>query len=131
VVAGEVKNLANQTAKATDEITSRISAIQEQTRVAVTAFERVRGGISSVNSIATGIAAAIEEQSAVTNEINRNVTGVSDDMRQVSTSIAEVTMASLRSGAGAIEVLWQADSLQSASGSLDEQTQSFLRMIRN
>ncbi|KIL98567.1 Methyl-accepting chemotaxis protein [Paramagnetospirillum magnetotacticum MS-1] len=130
VVAGEVKHLANQTAKATEEIASRIAGIQEQTRVAVTAFERVRGGILSVNNISTGIAAAIEEQSAVTAEITRNVTGVADDMVHVSSAISEVTLGSLKTGAGAIEVLWSADSLQDASETLDRQTQSFLAMVR-
>jgi methyl-accepting chemotaxis protein len=131
VVAGEVKGLANQTAKATDEIATAIGRVQEQAKVAVSAFDRVRGGIASVNQIAASIAAAIEEQSAVTDEISRNVTGISDEVGLVSSSITEVTLGSLKAGAGAIEILWSADALRQASGNLAQQTESFLRMIKS
>ena len=73
VVASEVKNLANQTAKATDEIDAQISGIQTATSVAVSAIEKITKTISEIDEVAAGIASAVEQQGAATQEIARNV----------------------------------------------------------
>jgi methyl-accepting chemotaxis protein len=130
VVANEVKTLANQTAKATEEITGRIARIREQTQNTVDAFEQVRIGINSINEVSASIASAVEEQSAATSEINRNVTGVSDDVLGVSSAIGEVSIGAVRSGAAAITILWSADQLKAASRDLDHHTAAFLGTVR-
>ena len=73
VVANEVKELAKETAKATEDISRKIDAIQGDTAEAVKAIKEIRGIIGQVNDIATTIASAVEEQTATTNEIGRNV----------------------------------------------------------
>ncbi|NYZ23126.1 methyl-accepting chemotaxis protein [Azospirillum oleiclasticum] len=130
VVASEVKALSNQTAQATEQITAQIAAIQAETGHAVDSFGRVRQVITSVNGISSSIAAAIEEQTAVTGEMTRSVAGVSSDMARVNGSIGEVTMNAIRSGAGAIDVMWSAESLKEASDRLDRAASSFLSRIR-
>src|SRR6266403_1363519 len=99
VVASEVKNLANQTAKATDEITGQISAMQGATGEAVVAIQSIGGTISSINEIATTIAAAVEEQGAATQEIARNVQGAAEGTHQVSANIVGVNQAAAETGA--------------------------------
>lgn len=91
VVASEVKNLANQTAKATDEISEQIKAIQDATQDSVQAIQGIGKTINEINEIATVISAAIEEQSAATQEVATNIT--------------EVTTASAEAGQAAGEVL--------------------------
>src|SRR5205807_7352534 len=73
VVAAEVKSLASQTAKATQDIASRIQSIQGATADAVKAIESITGTIGRINEITTSVASAVEEQGAATNEISRNV----------------------------------------------------------
>src|SRR3546814_392092 len=86
VVAAEVKNLANETAKATDEITGQISGIQQATREAVAAIQSIGQTIGQINEIATTIASAVEEQGAATQEIARNVQQASAGTSEVSRS---------------------------------------------
>jgi methyl-accepting chemotaxis protein len=93
VVAGEVKELAKQTAKATEEISRKISAIQEDTKSAVAAIETVSGVIHEINNISATIATSVEEQSATTNEMTRNVNEAASGARDISVSIEEVAHA--------------------------------------
>ncbi|WP_081944311.1 HAMP domain-containing methyl-accepting chemotaxis protein [Thalassospira australica] len=90
VVAAEVKNLANQTEKATEEISGQISGIQKATGESVNAIGDIGRIIENINEIATTISAAVEEQGAATDEITRNVRGAADRTRSVSSSITEV-----------------------------------------
>ena len=90
VVAAEVKNLANQTEKATEEIAGQISGIQKATGESVTAIEDIGRIIENINEIATTISAAVEEQGAATDEITRNVRSAADRTRTVSSSINDV-----------------------------------------
>ncbi|AUG52468.1 chemotaxis protein [Thalassospira marina] len=105
VVAAEVKNLANQTEKATDEIAGQISGIQKSTGESVSAIEMIGAIIESINEIATTISAAVEEQGAATNEITRNVRNAAERTRMVSTSISDVADETGKTGELSGEVL--------------------------
>jgi methyl-accepting chemotaxis protein len=104
VVASEVKNLANQTARSTDEITRHIGDIQSATRETVRGMGEVSETVRSINEIAGSIAAAVEQQNAATLEIARNVSETADAAREVSTRIAQVSEEATRAGAQAERV---------------------------
>lgn len=119
VVASEVKGLANQTAKATDDIRHQVSSMQEVTGAAVSAIKTITDTITEVSSIATAIAAAVEEQSAATQEITRSVQEVAAGTREVSGNMSKVATASDEStqlasnvNAGALEVSEEVGRLQ-------------------
>ncbi|MCD1595516.1 methyl-accepting chemotaxis protein, partial [Thalassospira xiamenensis] len=105
VVAAEVKNLANQTEKATEEIAGQISGIQKATGESVTAIEDIGRIIENINEIATTISAAVEEQGAATDEITRNVRSAADRTRTVSSSINDVASETGKTGQLSGEVL--------------------------
>jgi ABC-type transporter Mla subunit MlaD len=105
VVASEVKNLASQTAKATEEITAQISAIQSATEETVTVIRGIGVTISEINEISTVIATAVEQQGAATQEIARNVQQAAAGTQAVSNNIQEVTRAASEAGSAAGEVL--------------------------
>jgi len=105
VVAAEVKNLANQTEKATEEIAGQISGIQKATGESVTAIEDIGRIIENINEIATTISAAVEEQGAATDEITRNVRSAADRTRTVSASINDVASETGKTGQLSGEVL--------------------------
>jgi methyl-accepting chemotaxis protein len=91
VVAAEVKSLANQTAKATEDISAQISAVQNVTRDAVEAIKRIGGTIDEVSSVATSIASSGEQQGAATQEITRSTQQAAQRTREVSENISGVT----------------------------------------
>src|SRR6185312_2652981 len=93
VVANEVKELAKQTAKATEDISHKITTIQVDTKGAVAAIETVSGVIHQINSISATIAAAVEEQSATTQEMTRNSSEAASGAGEISVSIGGVTQA--------------------------------------
>jgi len=130
VVAGEVKNLASQTAKATEEITSQITQIQGATRDAVEAIGAISRTIDEISQIATSIAAAVEEQSAATREIARNGQLAADGMQEVSATIADVSQAASETGDAAGGVLGSASQLAGLSKTLRGEVDEFLREIR-
>jgi len=103
VVANEVKELAKQTAKATEEISRKITGIQEDTKGAVDAIGTISGVISQVNEISSTIAAAVEEQSATTNEMSRNVTEAAKGSEQISQSITGMAQAAQQTSSSAHE----------------------------
>jgi methyl-accepting chemotaxis protein len=98
VVASEVKNLANQTARSTEEITRHITDIQTATKETVRGMDEVSETVRSISEIAGSIAAAVEEQNAATSEIARNVSETAGAAREVSTRIGEVSGEAARSG---------------------------------
>jgi len=104
VVAGEVKNLAGQTGRSTEEITKLIQEIRDGTEKAVGAVEEISGIIGEVDQVSSSVAAAMEEQSAATREIARNVVETSEAAREVSTRIADVSTEADNTGAQAAEV---------------------------
>ena len=130
VVASEVKNLAAQTARATEEITQQIAAIQSATGAAVGAIKGIGQTIGEINEIATAIAAAVEQQSAATEEISRNVTHAAEGTEQVAQKIGAVTLAAGETGSAAGQVLSAADELSRQSDTLERKVEDFLTQIR-
>ncbi|MBI1347734.1 PAS domain S-box protein [bacterium] len=131
VVANEVKELARQTAKATEEISQKISAIQSSTGVAITAIGTISESIRKINEISTTIASAVEEQTAATNEISRNVSEAARGTAEVSSNIAGVSQAADEGGRGASDILVAAEGLAQESVRLDQVTNDFLKRMRS
>lgn len=130
VVASEVKNLATQTAKATEEISSQISGIQGATQEAVGAIESIGGTINQMNEIASTIAAAVEEQGAATQEIARNVEQAAAGTGEVSANITGVNQAADETGKSAEEMLSAATELSQQAEILRGEVDKFLVNIR-
>ena len=130
VVASEVKQLATQTARATDQITAQVQAIQSATGAAAEAIIEITKTINRVNEISTVIAAAIEEQSAATQEISRNIQQASAGTSEVAANIVGVSEAAHQTGESATQVLGSASSLSQSSGQLRAEVGAFLRKIR-
>ncbi|WP_316980308.1 methyl-accepting chemotaxis protein [Shumkonia mesophila] len=130
VVASEVKNLANQTAKATDEIGAQITGIQSATREAVAAIEEITRTISKINEVNSGVASAVEEQGAATQEIARNVEQASAGTQEVSSNIAGVSAAANETGAAAGQINRAAGELSRQSETLRAEVDKFLANVR-
>jgi methyl-accepting chemotaxis protein len=130
VVASEVKSLANQTAKATEEIGQQIAGIQGATKESVEAIKVIGKTIAEVNEIATTIASAVEEQGAATQEIARNVQQAAKGTQEVSSNIAGVTQAAGETGAAASQVLGASKELAQQSEVLRQQVDTFLARVR-
>jgi methyl-accepting chemotaxis protein len=131
VVANEVKNLANQTARATKDIGAQVSSVQNETRRTVTAIESIGVVIDKVRDISTTIAAAVEEQGAATQEIARNVQEAAQGTRDMSATIIQVTETVDRTGLAAGEVQTSADAMAEASGRLRQEVAGFLTSVRS
>ena len=129
MVAGEVKQLADQTASATEGIARQIKAIQTEADQAVSAIGRVKQSIHAISDNTTGIAAAVEQQRASTDEISRALTSLNDRMATVTEQIKEVTGRTILSSAGSIQVLWTAQTLSETSGGLTSDADEFLAKI--
>ncbi|HWA45806.1 MAG TPA: methyl-accepting chemotaxis protein [Hypericibacter adhaerens] len=130
VVASEVKSLANQTAKATEEIAGQIQAMQNATAGSVNAIEGIGGTISKISEIATVIASAVEEQGAATQEIARNVQQAAAGTSEVSSNIGGVTQAASQTGAASAQVLSTAGELAKQAEVLRGEVDGFLNKIR-
>jgi methyl-accepting chemotaxis protein len=126
VVAAEVKNLANQTAKATEEIGGQIGGIQASTKDAVGAIGEIGRIIGEINQTSSAIAAAVEEQGAATQEIARNVEQASKGTGEVATNVVEVTKAANETGQAAAQVLEAAGELSKQSEGLGKSIDDFL-----
>ncbi len=120
VVANEVKELARETAVATDNIGKRIQAIQESTRGAVETIERIRGVILKISGIQGVIATSVEEQAATTHEIDRNVTEAARGGAEIARSIGGVAEAARMTAAGVQETRRAAEELAQMAGGLQE-----------
>ncbi|TXM72404.1 HAMP domain-containing protein [Methylobacterium sp. WL69] len=130
VVAAEVKELANQTARATDEITGQIGRIQTSTGQAVTAIGGITTRIREISAVATSIAAAVEEQGAATQEIVRNVSEAATGTGEVTRNVIGVATAAEETGAAAAQVLSSASELSRQSEALRAQVSRFLASVR-
>ncbi len=130
VVASEVKSLANQTAKATEEISAQITGMQGDTDAVVEAIDKIGGMIKELNGTSSSIAAAVEEQHSATQEIARNTLQAADGTREVSSNITAVSSAVQETGQAASEVLTASSQLASESERLRENVADFLQSVR-
>ncbi|HXI08118.1 MAG TPA: methyl-accepting chemotaxis protein [Bradyrhizobium sp.] len=130
VVASEVKALAEQTAKATGEISQQISGMQAETEQSVAAIKEIGGTIARMSEIASTIASAVEEQGAATQEISRNVQQAAQGTMQVSASISEVQQGATETGSASAQVLSAAQSLSTDSNRLKAAVDRFLSTVR-
>ncbi|PIW26489.1 MAG: methyl-accepting chemotaxis protein [Rhodospirillales bacterium CG15_BIG_FIL_POST_REV_8_21_14_020_66_15] len=130
VVASEVKNLANQTARATDEIASQIADIQSATMESAQAISGISETIHRISEIAAAISAAVEEQGAATSEIARNVEQAATGTQEVSENISGVTSSVGETESAADQVNEAAGSLGTQSTLLKEEVARFLEQVR-
>lgn len=130
VVANEVKNLANQTAKATEEIISQVTDIQNSTADSVKAIESVTKIINNLSEVNSSIASAMEEQSATTQEIARNAQEAAIGTNEVSSNIISVNKSAEETGSAAAELLNAAEQLSKESVNLDNSVDDFIASIR-
>jgi methyl-accepting chemotaxis protein len=130
VVAGEVKSLAAQTSRATEEIGTQIRQIQDATDQAVGAIRGIAGTIEQVSEIATTIASAVEQQGAATAEIARNVQQTSAAVRDVSATIAGVSRSADDTGEQAGRVLKEAGDLSQQADLLSKEVRAFATGVR-
>ena len=130
VVASEVKSLATQTAKATEDISEQITAVQKVAEEAIEAINAIGGTIGQVSQVAAAIAAAVEEQGAATREISANTQLAAEGTRKVSEGIAGVTAGADAAGAAAQNVTTAAQILDAESKELRSQINMFLDQIR-
>jgi methyl-accepting chemotaxis protein len=130
VVASEVRALANQTAKATEEIGSQVRAIQEATQTSAAAIAAIAETIGKVDETSTTIASAVEEQGAATQEIARNVAQAAHGTQEMAGNIAGVSQAAQQTGTAASEELVAAGSLSQNGERLRRQVEAFLREVR-
>ncbi|MCW2235955.1 methyl-accepting chemotaxis protein [Azospirillum canadense] len=130
VVASEVKNLANQTAKATEDISGQIAGIQEVSREAAAAIAEIGRVIGEISGISATIAAAVEEQGAATREISRNVQEAARGTQEVTGTIVGVTQAAEATGDASRQVLDAADGLNGEAEGLRGFVSRFLNDMR-
>ncbi|MCG5242402.1 methyl-accepting chemotaxis protein [Azospirillum doebereinerae] len=130
VVAGEVKNLANQTAKATEEIAGQVNDMQRVTGETTAVIKSVGTIIGQINDIATTIAAAVEEQNAATLEIARNVQQAANGTQEVTSNIEVVRQAAAEASESAGQVLTVAAQLGDEAGRLRAVVTGFLSKVR-
>ena len=130
VVASEVKALANQTAKATEEISSQVAAMQASTSEAVASIGGITETISQMSEITVSISTAVEQQGGATREIARNIQSVAAGSNEISTHIGGVTTAAAATGKAASEVLSNARELDTQSGMLRSAVDEFLVKVR-
>ena len=130
VVASEVKSLASQTAKATDEISSHIAGMQGATQESVAAIKEIGGTIAQISTIASTIASAVEEQGSATQEIARSVQTVAQGTHEAAANILEVNRGAAETGSASGNVLESARTLSTESTRLREELDRFMANIR-
>ena len=130
VVASEVKNLAAQTAHATEEIANHVARMQAEARDSVAAIKSIHQSIRDINSLAASVAAAVEQQGAATSEIARNVQEAAIGAYSVTTSVSRVQEAAKDTGASAAEVLSSADAVATRAEKLRLDVDQFLSGVR-
>jgi methyl-accepting chemotaxis protein len=130
VVASEVKSLATQTSRATDDIRTQIESIQAETADAVAAIKRISDTIVEVNKISATIASSMQQQADATKEITRNVREAAGSAKHVSQNINGVSEAVDAAGAAASGLLLEADKLANQAGTLQAEVGNFLATVR-
>ncbi|HIJ62231.1 MAG TPA: HAMP domain-containing protein [Rhodospirillaceae bacterium] len=130
VVAGEVKNLANQTARATEDIARQINAVQESTRIMADSISSVVDTIGALDQTAAVIAGAVREQESASREIASNINEVALQAGEVSKSVMMLARTSTLSCAGTIRVIWSATDLAEVVRDLNEEAKNFVERVR-
>ncbi|MCR6633024.1 MAG: cache domain-containing protein [Magnetospirillum sp.] len=130
VVANEVKSLANQTAKATDEIASQISAIQASTTIAAADIKEVANVVGQFSGISTSVAAAVEQQNAATTEIGRAVNAATTDIVQLDGAVSTVSSTASQSGSAADKVLSGLEVMRQHLHNLEKAANTFVGDVR-
>jgi methyl-accepting chemotaxis protein len=130
VVASEVKSLAEQTAKATDQIGAQVSSIQNSSSEAVAAIKGISATINEMSEIASAIAGAVEEQGSATQEIARNVQQAALGTGEISANVAGVQQAAGDTGAAAHQVLQASSELSRQSETMRGHVETFLSNIK-
>jgi methyl-accepting chemotaxis protein len=130
VVATEVKSLASQTAKATDEISNHISGMQGATQESVAAIKEIGATIAQISNIASSIAGAVEQQSTATQEIAKSVQNVAEGTQQTAASIMQVNRGATETGSASEELLNSASTLSAESTRLRAELDRFMANIR-
>jgi len=130
VVAAEVKSLADQTAKATDQIRQQITAIQDETKAAAGAISSICKTIGEINTISTKVADAVERQRIATEKMSRNIEEAATGTRDVAENVGGVTSAASETGSSAAQVLGSASELASQSERMRNEVERFLATVR-
>jgi methyl-accepting chemotaxis protein len=130
VVASEVKALANQTAKATEEISAQVAAMQQSTSDAVSAINGITQTIAQMSEITNSISTAVDQQGEATREIARNIQSVAAGSSEINSHIGGVTSAAAATGTAASDVLSNARELDNQSGMLRSAVDGFLAKVR-
>ncbi|RCK41936.1 chemotaxis protein [Thalassospira profundimaris] len=130
VVANEVKNLANQTARATEDISAQISGIQGSTQDTVSAIDGITRIIHDLNEISAEVAAAVQQQGSATSEISNSVQQAVTSTQEVTAHIQDMQDAASQTGQAARQVLDASEKLGSQSGTLRSEVSNFLRDVR-
>jgi methyl-accepting chemotaxis protein len=131
VVASEVKSLAVQTAKATEEIAREISSVQTSTERAVTAIRAITGRMNDINTHTVEVVGAVEQQELAANEISYNVSNAAAGSRLVVASLSDLTSAVTQTRASAQTVLVASENVQNATGKLRAEVENFLSTVAN
>jgi methyl-accepting chemotaxis protein len=129
VVASEVKSLAVQTAKATEDISKLIGAVQSSTGSAVEAIGRIAGRMQEIDNYATAVSAAVHEQSAATSEISQNVASAADGAKLVVSVLGDVTGAAAETRQSAESVLTASQAVEAAADELRREVEGFLARV--
>ena len=129
VVASEVKSLAVQTAKATEDISKLIMAVQAATSGAVGAIGRISSRMEEIDSYATTVSAAVEQQNAATGEISQNVTGAADGAKLVVSVLSDVAGAATETRQSAESVLTASEAVETAAADLRREVEGFLERV--
>lgn len=130
VVASEVKNLASQTAKATEEIIQQVQSMQDATHEAVRSVGEIITIISEISANTSSVAAAVEEQSAATNEISRNIAHTAAGTQEISQNITLVESGADETGVSSKQVFSSAEELNAHATTLRNKVDEFLEMVR-
>jgi len=131
VVAGEVKNLANQTAKATEDIARQIHAVQTSTSAMSDSISSVVGTIQSLDSASSAIAGAVQQQEATTRAIASDIDEVAAQAVMVSRTVPALAKSATMASAGTVRVIWSASSLMEVVRDLSIEAQQFVERVRN
>ena len=126
VVASEVKNLATQTSKATDDISKQIANVQGIAKEMVSIISSIKHVVNNVNQYSGTIAAAVEQQSAVTNEISKNMVVASSGMNSISVNIGDVKTATNTADSNTKDVLYASKLLSMQAKNLDKEIKKFI-----